>query len=415
MANNGQNNDDDRSRVDLTRIEDLSEFEHVEDADLELKFNDFNSLPVENEGLLPDLPDLEASLPEIPDNVTEEFPELQNETSDPFSDYFENNDETNVDFGENFDFSSESVQNSTNDLIQEEIIEVPADFNDEKKTSIFDRNEINPPESFEEVKNFAQNFSYGQSSNAGNPPFSIIIRNIKYLEEKEDILSILNEFGLVDDKNMADTLKAIELGSLLLPQISEYCAIVVAHKLRRFDCDIEMGLSDEVHPSKSGEKNPKGLIKKENLYQNKTESFKGNRDNLSLSDIIVSTTPTLSDYIILKYIGVQSSFAIIDEDELKRLNHVQMVKRRELSIQNYQTDESPTLTSEKAYNDFQEAFDFLIKDLADQLKARAFKENANALLGLNYQLNSLQLEKNNHKNNCYQLTCSATMARVRAI
>jgi hypothetical protein len=114
---------------------------------------------------------------------------------------------------------------------------------------------------FEEVKNFAQNFSYGQTQVGGNPPFSLIIRNLKYSEEAQDLLIILRELGIVTDQNTENAAKSLELGSMLIPQISEYSAIILAHKLRRFDCDIEVGLSDEVHPPKSGDSNPRGPTK----------------------------------------------------------------------------------------------------------------------------------------------------------
>ncbi|MGZ3810021.1 MAG: hypothetical protein ACXVCE_18195, partial [Bacteriovorax sp.] len=267
----------------------------------------------------------------------------------------------------------------------------------------------------DEVKTFAQNFSYGQIQGGGNPPFSVVIRNLKYEEEKEDIITLLSEFGLVDASTIEETKKALEVGSLLIPQISEYSAIVIAHKLRRYDCDIEMGLSDEVHPSKSGEQNPRGLMKKDSLRQNKVESYQKDAQDASAKDIIVTTTSTLVGHEIKKYIGVQTSFAIIDEEELERLKYVQKSKRANASLVDYMHDESSELTSERAFLDYQESFEHLFADLASELKTKAMKEKANALLGLNYQLTSLPMPKTNPSKTCYQLTASATLAIVKPL
>ena len=235
----------------------------------------------------------------------------------------------------------------------------------------------------------------------------MIIRNLKYADDAEDIITTLREFGLVTDQNLAVTQQALELGSLLVPQISEYSAIVLAHKLRRYDCDLEVGLADEVHPSKSGDNNPRGLLKKDSIRQNKTESYKKDDDETPIKEILLSTTSTLEGYIVKKYLGVQTSFTIVDEEELERLRYVQTTRRAETTFDNSETDES-------AFKNYQHSFDLLFIDLSDQLKVRALKEKANALLGLNYQLTAMPFEKNQQGRNCYQLICSATLALVKA-
>ena len=70
MANNSHDDDDDE-RKDLTRIEDLSEFLHQEDADLESKFEGFNPTTEDATSALnvDDLP------PDLPEEMPEEIPE----------------------------------------------------------------------------------------------------------------------------------------------------------------------------------------------------------------------------------------------------------------------------------------------------------------------------------------------------
>ncbi|MBC7538343.1 MAG: hypothetical protein H7281_05955 [Bacteriovorax sp.] len=444
---NGNNDDD--NRRDLTRIEDLSEFLHLEDSDVDDKFGGFEK---KNESL--EKTDLTAGVsldeldstegfelpPELPETEKETNPEEEQfETLEEVSffdepeesvasetDFSESQDSISMDDStfvissdDNNDFSfttsessSEAFEFSENESLDETLDETLVEEDEIPYTkSPMEENPLQ--EKFEEVKNFAQNFSYGQIQGAGNPPFSLIIRNLKYAEEAEDILIILREFGLVTDQNTHDTTKSLELGSLLVPQISEYSAIVLAHKFRRFDCDIEVGLSDEVHPSKSGDTNPRGLMKKDSLVQNKIESFKRNENDTPLNEIIISTTSTLEGYLIKKYIGIQTSFAIVDEEELERLKFVQKTVRMNTELQNYDTDES--ITSERAFKDYQNSFDLLFTDLCDQLKVKAMKEKANALIGLSYQLTTLPFEKSAQGSSCYQLTCSATLAVVRPV
>ena len=266
-------------------------------------------------------------------------------------------------------------------------------------------------EKFEEVKTFAQNFSYGQIQGGGNPPFSLIIRNVKFTEEAEDILLILRDFGLITEQNRNDSAKSLELGSLLVPQISEYSAIVLAHKLRRFDCDIEVGLSDEVHPSKSGDTNPRGLMSKAGLAQNKKEHFKKDEFIITDSEILVSSLSTLEGYVVQKYLGVQTSFIIVDKVELERLMFVQNVSRAKSELHQYETEDS--ISNEKAFQDYQNSFDLLFTELCDQLKEKAKRKKANAILGLQYQLNCLTDELSSDEKNRFQLLCTATLAVVK--
>jgi hypothetical protein len=436
---NGNNDDD--NRRDLTRIEDLSEFLHEEDSNVDDMFgsfetkssghtktdmttgvslDDLDSSPLleEEEEVLAELEE-EELIPEIPDTEQNED-SFQNEEVSFFDESNESDESNEVQFGDSFESTSTedspfelSSEENSDETIENNDFSFSAPETDNANEFIVDLIPDEAPikESFEEVKNFAQNFSYGQIQGGGNPPFSLVIRNLKYAEEAEDILIILRDFGLVTDQNTEDTTKSLEHGSLLVPQISEYSAIVLAHKLRRFDCDIEVGLSDEVHPSKSGDTNPRGLVKKDSLRQNITESFKRAADDTPVKEIIVSTTATLEGFVVKKYIGVQTSFAIVDEEELERLKFVQKTTRLNIELQDYETDES--VTSERAFKDYQNSFNLLFTDLCDQLKVKAMKEKANALLGLNYQLTSLPFEKSAQGSICYQLTCSATLAVVR--
>ena len=92
---------------------------------------------------------------------------------------------------------------------------------------------------------------------------AISSKNINPLFEK-----ILEEHNIINDSTRPDFTRGIENGALLISQINEYSAIFLAHKFRRFDLDLQIGLSEELHPTKSYS-NSMGLVNKHHLYQNK--------------------------------------------------------------------------------------------------------------------------------------------------
>ncbi len=435
---------------DLTRIEDLSEFLHQEDSDLDSQFAGFSpSLDLNNDasstGISLDSLDESAddSPPEIPMELPEmtEEPEAEtafevssldevsfDETAEdaPAGEFsFENNNfgdtsteensfEGSIDLSDDETLSENPMESSSDAFAFDSNDDLNSDLGNSFSEPEPEQTEIltNTSERFEDVKTFANNFSYGQVQGGGNPPYSIIVRHIKFKEEADDIVGLLREFGIVTDSNEKDTLMAIELGSLIIPQISEYTAIVLAHKLRRFDLDLEVGLSDEVHPSKSGESNPRGLLKKDNLKQNKTESLKLNEIDNSIKDIIVTTMSSIQGYNVESYIGVQTTFSVVEEAELEKLQYVQRTHRENSELYDFENTEPSEITSEKAFRDYQNSFSLIYEDLTMQLKQKAFAQNANALLGLSFQLSPLNFERSHLRVSAYQITCSATLAIV---
>lgn len=438
------NNDDDDDRKDLTRIEDLSEFLHQEDPELDNQFGVFNRPEPTSTGV---------NLDALDDNFNDSTPEFGETETLPEEDQLPPDlpldaddglvDETSEDsFAETiFDSVADDIpaeENTYNEdseisFVAEEapawnMEETPPPVEEDlEETSQFenlkpqhnieqpadeDRPQL-PPEQFLDVKSFAQNFSYGKATGGGNPPYSIIVRNIKYKDDAEDILTLLREFGIVTKTNEAETIKAIQLGVLLIPQISEYCAIVLAHKFRRFDLDMEVGLSDEIHPSRSGEINPRGLVKKESLKQNRTESLNFKDHDIQINDVLVTTASALEGYRIIKHLGVQTALTIVEEDELEKLSFVAASERTQSEVYDMTpSSEMSEMSSQSAYQKFKQNYAALYENLADELKQKAFKEKANALIGLTYQLSPLHFDRHGKNINAYQITCSATLVRV---
>ncbi len=397
-------NDD---KKDLTRIEDLGEFLH------ELN-NENESFEVEGEsqGLsgLPDVPseDFEDTTPpafgeeEAPafDSTPETEPEaddapfsLSEEETDFSSDFSTGNEEPS--FGEEEStWGEESTANDSEEVVsfdepsfgeeepatQEDSssFEMESDslFNDsteeveeikeeeESTTSFFSSNDTHQEfkehktENFSDVKKFAENSTYSATTAEANPSFSVLIRNVRFIEDAHDMASILNDLKII--QGLDDAKKSLGRGALLIPRVSEFTAVFIAHKLRRFDADILVGLSDDIHPPKHKEDAETGLVSKQNLYQNQSHSFDFSRPKIDLASIIISTAPQLDQYQVLRYLGVASEHTVLDsaivEDE----------------------------TSSK--------IQFHYEELAHKLKAHAVKQNANAVIGINYHLTPLPQE-----------------------
>lgn len=247
-------------------------------------------------------------------------------------------------------------------------------------------------ENFSDVRDFGNRLTYGLVSTGGNPPYSLIVQGIKFEEDAEDILIVLREHGLVTDENEETMQQGLEHGAILISQISEYSAIYLCHRLRRFDVELMMGLSDELHPSKSYERDGKGLVSRFNLNQNSDEEINLDNNPVDIDHIIVTTTPTLEGYVIKKYLEVISSHTIVNEDELKRLT----ISNDEFSEDLSEEEED---LSELGLNE-------VYKELAEDLKNKAYKMESNAVVGLNYIITPLIKSEEGHTNADYKITCT---------
>lgn len=408
-------------KKDLTRIEDLGEFIHELNND---------------EDFLPDLPSSEDDAPAFGESTldfgtTEEAPAFGEEstTFDSSEDPFSSTEEESTDFGSSFgseeesssiDFNSDDI--SFGETSEEEVKSEPeltASWNtetsfteeapEEKTSSAIDldlspiQDDISPepesepepaptpvytpekeyksPETFEDLKKFSESSSFTGMATEGNPSFSVLIKNVRYIEDVNDIVSLLRELNLLMDSE--EQIKGrLMRGMLLVPRVSEYAAIFLAHKLRRFDIDIQVGLSDEIHPPKHQETPETGIVSKFNLYQNQSHHFHFDDPKLELSQIIVAATPALEGYQVLRYMGVASEHKMLE-------GHV---------VEDADSNEVP-----RHY-----------QELANKLKAHALKAHSNAVVGLNYQLTPIPSEfgMGGHK---YRLTCTGNLVWVNKL
>ncbi len=408
-----------KNKKDLTSIEDMGEYLHELDAADEAE-SDISPLQEDENGAIePFGGDLPPVLPGDEEEATFTSDETFGTSDFSTNSEFKTSDFSTQEFEESFDLSTfensttsktdiSSVQNDDEDedsgfketdmiggMVEETLSSRPlpsASFHppieeENAKIEITPGPEPDPyapnpdfkqPEAFEDVKKFAENSQWTGSSAEGNPSFSILLKNVRYVEDVNDIVSILKELSLLSDTE--DQVRGrLMRGHLLIPRISEFAAIFVAHKLRRFDIDIQVGLSDEIHPPKHHEKPEVGVVSKHNLFQNQGHHFHFDDPKLEISQIIVASTPSLEGYQVLRYMGVASEHKMID-------GHL---------VEDEGSEEIP----------------LHYKELAQKLKAHALKANSNAVVGLNYQLTPVPSEYGvlGHK---YRLSCTGNLVWV---
>jgi hypothetical protein len=396
-------------KKDLTRIEDLGEFIHELSVEDELNSEE---LPSE----LPDLPssDDEDSFPSFSSNdedptsgldfgTTEEFPTTDFESdANNFSTTFSDEEESLSEMPKE-EFKMESLEEQEDETSWKIDVPVSEDLEDKEETTFLlepetekaaqdplsassaaltaKGSEYKSPETFDDIKKFSESSSFSAMATEGNPSFSVLLKNVRYLEDIQDIITLLRELNLLVDPE--EQVKArLMRGMLLVPRISEYAAIFLAHKLRRFDIDIEVGLSDEIHRPKHQEAPETGIVSRHSLYQNQSHHFHFDDPKLEISQIIVSATSTLEGYQVVKYLGVASEHKMLE-------SHV---------VEDENSPEVP----------------IHYQELAQKLKAHALKANSNAVVGLNYQLTPLPSEfgMGGHK---YRLTCTGNLVWVNKL
>ncbi len=404
------------SKKDLTRIEDLGEYLH--------ELSQEEEIPAFEETELPNVPEDDSSFgsetfstddsspfgeesstfaPQEDSNFSDsETFTVSDETSDSatfesqdFSssdfetpEFTTSTDETNRIEEDAFTDAEESSFSSSPESSLEDLSESIEDSTTPvESTSSYFQEEIKEqksykaPETFEDIKKFAENSAPMGMGAEGNPSFSVLLKNIRYIEDVNDILLLLKEFSLLADSE-EQVKKRMMRGQLLIPRISEYSAIFLAHKLRRFDIDIQVGLSDEIHPPKHQELPETGVVSKSTLIQNQTHHFQFSESRVDLGQIIISATPSLDGFQILKYLGVASEHKIIDG----------------LIVEDESSEDIPRYYQE----------------LAQKLKAHALKANANAITGINYQLTPLPTEYG-ISGSKFRLSCTGNLVWVNKL
>lgn len=371
---------------DLTRIEDLGEFLHeLEDS----SESEIPALPEDAE--VPAWDNAGAGSWESSDEASTDTPADTSAFSLP---------DESPEFGEDLDFGVSELTDSpaipkdeVSDFFEveakvEEKEEAKAEApethdwenfkpNDEDEKEIEEA--VTPRENFQEVRDFAEKATFTEAPTDSNPAHSVLAHGVRFTEDADDILLVLKELNFPEDM-MNQFRRQLERGTLLVPRVSEYTAIWLCHKLRRFRLELQSGLSDIIHPPRGAKDNSTGLVSRRSLGQNQHHQFRFEGDSDAARVIHLSTLPHLDGYVIERYIGVASEHALIPGEKV----------------------EDETDNSIHAFYD----------ELAQKLKAHALDKRANAVVGVNYQLTPLPAEAHYSGQHRYRLTCTGNLVWV---
>lgn len=459
---------------DLTRIENLSEFNHEDDTEVDRLLESFNTLnkksssnesadDSENEGSrLYNLDELEDS----PSNENEA--ESSDSSFDSDNDTPSEMEESSFEV-ENSEFSSEEATSfgdtswdSSNDFEQEAHSDFSEEYAEEGQeevledsfTSEFNETELPPPfpesnDSFDsenifkeenenveqtekeakeedtfsenssditthygEVQSFGNNISPSEHfQTAANPPYSIIIENIQYSEDAQKLQNILTDFDIINAENTSDYQKAINNGRVLVPQISEYKAIMLGHALRKFNFTMKIGLSHQVFASSSQTDEFRGLISKKFVTQNFKENASKRERNFEIDDIQVTSLAEIPDFNIEQLHDVKTLMSVISDEELQRLEYVEHTLRDQAHLDDVlRSEQSMDEDTRSAYESYQKSFEYLYTDMVLRLKQEAFDLGFNAVIGIHFQMTPMVNPA--EQKISYSITCSATFATI---
>ena len=218
-------------------------------------------------------------------------------------------------------------------------------------------------ENFSEVKDFGHNLNSGKIAVGGNPPYSIIIEGIHFEEDAEEIIEILFDHSLISENELNTYKKTISSGRLLIPQISEYAAYYIANKLRHLNCVIKTGQAGEIFSSNQYNDESRGLLSTRNIFQDKIVQGV----NRSKRNVILSKDDSIEGMAIKYHLN------LVFANKIYSSNLLQYKQNNEI----------------KGHQLTEEEMDQIYEELQVSIKNKATDINANAVLGINYDIKIL--------------------------
>jgi len=290
---------------DLTKLTDLSEFEHEldqatedyfqkkseennpkqddenEDFDEDDSLNDEDSFPEESWGdEVSEEPEADSSIIEttsLQEDHTEE-PPLSNEDL-TITDWneFEEEEESDDAFLEQEELIEPSISTTQNEITEETQKEFSDPVTQEGSSSI----EPEVHKELQELETIFDPILNFDASSEGNPPFSILIEEIQE-PEIQKLLELLEKYSLIQG-NQKESLERIQKGEYLIPRISEFACITITRELKHYPFKLTIGPSDKVFSSSFyTDPHPGGLPTFENIDHNQNAHIKiGKEDDKS--------------------------------------------------------------------------------------------------------------------------------------
>jgi uncharacterized protein YbjQ (UPF0145 family) len=394
--------------------------------DEEIK-GDFSSTAIlpESDLLNEDLEDF----PSDPINFSDEDPKKNSGKSETDYSFKLSNQNTSegIDLPNSFDFSTPTANPSPSSSARDEWSQSGGGSSGPSRQKASSETAPFRTGPLEEIKNFASSISYTshtKASGSAGPPYSVLVNGITFIEDAKDILDVLKDFDLVSSQNEENIKKSLEMGQLLISQISEYMAIHLVHALRRFELDMTMGLSEEISPSKYFQ-NVRGLTHKESLHQNYTEHANLANQVSDIKNILISTTPHLVGHEILRYLGIVTNYLVVEEEEIFD-NQAETsapskgsVERAEVEnntvfdlLNDFQTFLKESKSQDGSEKNWRTSLEDKYKTLTDKLRTEAFKIGANAIVGVQFQMVPLMATNQNNFKSFYKILCSGSAVLV---
>ena len=284
---------------------------------------------------------------------------------------------------------SRPIKSESREEQSEQDIESESEQETEHVQETPETHDHHPQNPLDGLNKMANQTTFGELSIAQGPPFSVVASQIRDENTKEKLRAILCDFGL--DPQQFE--KGLSMGKILIPQLSEYCAILLVHQLRNLNLDIEeFGLSAQVHPLKDehneASETSKGIPPARDSGESRAESrdfqqWQGDK-------IFISHSPHTS-YTIKEYLGPVRAARKVFSDELAGLPRLE--------------DLNPGPGGE--YGGHLAHYEGLIKELQEQ----ATRKGAHGLVDLNFQLNPLASDAHQEGGAEYLLLATGNLVR----
>ena len=237
----------------------------------------------------------------------------------------------------------------------------------------------------EDIKEFGEKLAIGSAHMEAAPAFSVLLTN-KSGKFSEKEISEIRDVLTADDYGIRFEEIEIQLGAgkLLVPQISEFAAIMLAQKLRDVVDDIQLDLANEIYQSSAAE-----MVTPNEAYRVDSERFDQHREEIhdmdaepkSERDLFSTTLPEISHFEITRILSAVTVSAVLEAA----------------------VAESPTSP------DFEKATEQLTRDLV----AKAFKLGAHGVIGVAFNLRPIEASRDaaGDRRHAYRLLGSGTAVR----
>ncbi|MDH4467087.1 MAG: hypothetical protein QE271_03445 [Bacteriovoracaceae bacterium] len=274
-----------KSSEDITRIEDLAPFDHLESESLSE-----NQIETQIEISSPENRD--ENVPPVPKETKESEEYLLEEESTPS---FEAEEKTQDDVS----FLEPS------DQFQDSLFSDDDHSKDEKSTKndsemLSERSKKKSQDYFQELKSEMESVQIEHVPLEGVPPFSMIISHIKKETDKLHIQNSLKKIGLYKDSVMANLLdRSIERGTVFISQINEYVANFLYQDLMKTQAHVYLNHSHLFENSSAHFENQQGESRA-TMQLNQTSQHDFEKDH---DQIILSMDHKIPGHEILETIG----------------------------------------------------------------------------------------------------------------